>query len=239
MRTVKPGMTEGEVAARFILELNRLGSLQIPYPPIVAAGERALTLHAAPSERRLGSGELLLIDAAGQLDDYGSDLSRTFPVDRRFSSPQARLYEVVLAAQQAAIKQLGPGQTIAAIHQAARQSLADGLSTLGLNALDEPLLDALFPHQTSHWLGLEAHDAGRYQLAGQSRQLAAHMVLSVEPGLYLPVDDDRIPEQLQGMGVRIEDTVLITDDGAEVLTADAPKQIEQLEQLRAEAYDSA
>jgi Xaa-Pro aminopeptidase len=236
MGLVKPGMSERQVATQFVLELNRLGSLRTPYPPIVATGERALTLHAAASARRLQSGELLLVDAAGECEHYGSDLSRSFPVGPQFSTPQAQLYEVVLAAQQTGIEQLRPGQSIEAVHLAARQVLAEGLKTLGVSGLDETLLDDLFPHQTSHWLGLEAHDAGRYRRGGRSRRLEAHMALSVEPGLYLPVDDERVPEQLRGLGIRIEDTVLITEQGAEVLTADAPKEIEQIEQLRAEAY---
>jgi Xaa-Pro aminopeptidase len=235
MAAARAGMSELALAAAVEQRLKERGCQHMAFATVVAAGPRASVLHAQPTERALAPGELVLVDAAGEYRQYASDLSRTFPVGPRFSSAQAEIYALVLHAQQAAIDRIRPGESLTALHEAACDALRAGLAHLDVDATDDALFAELFPHPTSHWLGLDVHDAGLNVRDGRPRQLERHMALTVEPGLYFPVDDERVPARLRGIGVRIEDAVLVTDRGAEVLTGKAPKLLDDVEQLRAAA----
>jgi Xaa-Pro aminopeptidase len=213
----------------------RLRGAQAPaYTPIVAGGDRACVLHYVQNDAVLADGELLLIDAGCELDGYAADVTRTFPVNGRFSKPQREIYDLVLAAQAAAIAQVKPGNTWDAPHRAAVATLAQGLIDLKLltgdvaEAVETESYRKFYMHRTGHWLGLDVHDAGEYKRGGEWRALVPGMVLTVEPGCYIRAGDG-VPERYAGIGVRIEDDVAVTDAGAEVLTRDAPKRAADIE----------
>jgi Xaa-Pro aminopeptidase len=197
-------------------------------------------LHYVSNNAPLRGGDLLLIDAGCELDGYASDVTRSFPVDGRFSAAQRDTYEVVLAAQLAAIGKVRAGAAWNEPHDAAVRVLAQGMLDLKLLAgtLDEVLekeaYKRFYMHRTGHWLGLDVHDAGDYKRSGKWRNLAPGMVLTVEPGLYIRAADD-VPKPLHNIGVRIEDDVLVTESGCEVITAEAPKRIEDIEALMRDA----
>ena len=228
MRAARPGRAEYEIEAELLHEFRRQGAQAPAYSPIVASGSRACVLHYVQNDGELREGELLLIDAGCELDGYASDLTRTFPVNGRFSAPQREIYELVLAAQSAAIAQVQPGNRWDAPHHAAINVLAQGLIDLKLLAgtlaevVETEAYKKYYMHRTSHWLGLDVHDAGDYKRAGEWRPLVPGMVLTVEPGCYIRAGDG-VPERFAGIGVRIEDDVAVTDAGADVLTRDAPK----------------
>ena len=228
MRAARPGRAEYEIEAELLHEFRRRGAQAPAYTPIVASGERACVLHYVQNDGVLSDGELLLIDAGCELDGYASDLTRTFPVNGRFSGPQREIHELVLAAQAAAIAAVRPGAPWDAPHRAAVNVLAQGLIDLKLlsgglaEVVETEAYKRFYMHRTGHWLGLDVHDAGDYKLQGGWRALAPGMVLTVEPGCYIRPGDG-VPERFAGIGVRIEDDVLVTDAGAEVLTRDAPK----------------
>lgn len=234
MRAVHPGASEYEIEAELLHEFRRSGAQAPAYTPIVAGGARACVLHYVENSAVLRDGELLLIDAGCELDGYASDITRTFPVNGRFSGPQREVYELVLAAQQAAIAAVKPGNAWIAPHEAAVKVLARGMIDLGLlsGTLDEVLekeaYKPFYMHRTGHWLGLDVHDVGNYRHAGAWRPLAPGMVLTVEPGCYMRQGPD-IPERYAGIGVRIEDDVLVTETGCEILTRDAPKTVRDIE----------
>ena len=210
------------------------------YGSICAGGAGATVLHYTINDRTLADGELLLVDAAGEYGGYCADITRTFPVGARFSDGQATLYDIVLAAQKKAIEAVRPGIAIEAIHRVALGVLIDGLLDVGLltgsadECIERNAYALYYMHNTSHWLGMDVHDAGSYRTNGASRVLEAGMVLTVEPGLYvrgdLPVD-----EKLRGIGIRIEDDVLVTDGGHEVLSAGVVKERGELESIRRSA----
>jgi Xaa-Pro aminopeptidase len=234
MRAARPGRAEYEIEAELLHEFRRHGAQAPAYTPIVASGERACVLHYVQNDGVLGEGELLLIDAGCELDGYAADLTRTFPVGGRFSGPQREVYELVLAAQAAAIAAVRPGAPWDAAHRAAVHVLAQGLIDLKLVAgglaevVETEAYKKFYMHRTGHWLGLDVHDAGDYKRRGDWRMLTPGMVLTVEPGCYIRAGDG-IPERLSGIGVRIEDDVLVTENGAEVLTRDAPKGAADIE----------
>ncbi len=236
MGMVRPGLTENEVEAEFLHEFRRQGAQAPSYTPIVAAGANACVLHYVRNDAPLADGDLLLIDAGCELDGYASDITRTFPVNGRFSSAQKDVYELVLAAQQAALDEVKPGSTWEQPHDAAVRVLAQGFIDLGLvqGSLEKVLetgdFRRFYMHRTGHWLGLDVHDAGDYKRAGKWRSLEPGMVLTVEPGCYIRPADD-VPEHLWNIGIRIEDDVLVTASGAEILTADAPKSVSDIETL--------
>jgi Xaa-Pro aminopeptidase len=202
----------------------------------VAGGERACVLHYVQNDGVLKDGELLLIDAGCELDGYAADLTRTFPVNGRFSPAQREIYELVLAAQAAAIDAVKPGNPWDAPHRAAVKVLAQGLIELKLlketfeQAIEKGSYRRFYMHRTGHWLGLDVHDAGDYKRGGEWRALAPGMVLTVEPGCYIRGAED-VPARFAGIGVRIEDDVLVTEARAEVLTRDAPKSVRDVEAL--------
>jgi Xaa-Pro aminopeptidase len=228
MRAARPGRAEYEIEAELLHEFRRHGAQAPAYTPIVAAGARACVLHYVRNDGVLQDGELLLIDAGCELEGYASDLTRTFPVGGRFSAPQREVYDLVLAAQAAAIAQVKPGNRWDAPHRAAVNVLAQGLIDLKLLAgsvsevVETEAYRKYYMHRTGHWLGLDVHDAGDYKRGGEWRTFVAGMVLTVEPGCYLRAGDG-VPERYAGIGVRIEDDVAVTEAGAEVLTRDAPK----------------
>jgi len=236
MRFARPGRFEYQVQAELEHEFMMSGAQAPAYTPIVASGVNACVLHYVENRAELRAGELLLIDAGCEVDGYASDLTRTFPVGGRFSGPQRAVYELVLAAQTAAIEALRPGQPYVAYHDAAVAVLTRGLVDLGLlqgavdGLIESGAYKRFYMHSTGHWLGLDVHDAGRYKIDGAWRPLAARQVLTVEPGLYFRAADD-VPERFHGIGVRIEDDVLITDNGVEVLTASAPRSVADIEAL--------
>lgn len=236
MRAARPGKAEYEIEAELLHEFRRHGAQAPAYPPIVAGGSRACVLHYVQNDGVLKDGELLLIDAGCELDGYASDLTRTFPVNGKFSGPQREIYQLVLAAQAAAIAAIKPGNRWDAPHRAAVSVLAQGLIDLKLLAgsleqvVETEAYKKFYMHRTGHWLGLDVHDAGDYKRGGEWRALVPGMVLTVEPGCYVRAGEG-VPERFAGIAVRIEDDVLVTDAGAEVLTRDAPKSIADVEAL--------
>ena len=238
MRAARPGGTEYKIEAELLHEFRRLGSQAPAYTSIVASGANACVLHYVNNDATLKDGDLLLIDAGCELDGYASDITRTFPVNGRFSGPQKAVYELVLAAQAAAIAEVRAGNTWNAPHDAAVKVLAQGFIDLKLLAgsLDEVLeketYRQYYMHRTGHWLGLDVHDAGDYKRDGQWRTLQPHMVLTVEPGCYIRPGEG-VPAGFENIGVRIEDDVVVTAAGCEILTAAAPKAVSDIEALMA------
>ena len=236
MRATRPGRNEYEIEAELLYEFRRRGSQYPAYTPIVAGGANACILHYRENSARLAEGELLLIDAGCELDGYASDVTRTFPVSGKFSRAQKDLYELVLAAQNAAIAAVKPGNRWDEPHNAAVQTLARGFVDLGLcagpveQAIQTEDYRRFYMHRTGHWLGLDVHDAGEYKTGGEWRRLEPGMTLTVEPGCYVRPGEG-VPEAFWNIGVRIEDDVAVTATGCEVLTAGAPKTVRELEAL--------
>ncbi len=236
MRATRPGRSEYEIEAELLYEFRRRGSQYPAYTPIVAGGANACILHYRENSARLAEGELLLIDAGCELDGYASDVTRTFPVSGKFSRAQKDLYELVLAAQSAAIAAVKPGNRWDEPHNAAVRTLALGFVDLGLCAgpveqvIQTEDYRRFYMHRTGHWLGLDVHDVGEYKTGGEWRRLEAGMTLTVEPGCYVRPAEG-VPEAFWNIGVRIEDDVAVTASGCEVLTAGAPKTVRELEAL--------
>jgi Xaa-Pro aminopeptidase len=236
MRATRPGRMEYEIEAELLYEFRRHGAQYPAYWPIVAGGANACVLHYSDNSARLDGGALLLIDAGCELGGYASDITRTFPVNGKFSGAQKDVYELVLAAQAAAIAATGPGVAWDAPHEAAVRVLAQGMIDFGLcrGSLDQVIeagdYKRFYMHRTGHWLGLDVHDAGEYKLAGNWRPLKEGMTLTVEPGCYIRPADD-VPEAYWNIGVRIEDDVLVTREGCEVITAETPKSVAAIEAL--------
>ena len=234
------GLTEGDLEAELLYVCRRGGADGMAYPSIVAAGANACVLHYTANCAVLKQGDLVLIDAGCEYQHYAADLTRTFPVDGRFSAVQRTLYEVVLEAQRQAIAACRPGASFSAPDQAALGVMEDGLRRLGLDppskAQEEDAQESrrhpFCPHGTSHWLGLDVHDCSGDR-PEEVRTLEPGMVLTVEPGLYVPIDAEGAAANCRGKGVRIEDAVLITANGPEVLTEGAPKEISDIERLMA------
>jgi Xaa-Pro aminopeptidase len=240
MQSTRAGRSEYEIEAELLYEFRRNGAQFPAYSPIVAGGANACVLHYVANDAPLRDGDLLLIDAGCELDGYASDITRTFPVNGRFSGAQREVYEIVLAAQRAAIETVKPGASWIAPHDAAVRVLAQGMLDLQLvkgsldAVLEKETYKRFYMHRTGHWLGLDVHDAGDYRRGGQWRPLAPGMALTVEPGLYIRAADD-VPERLRDIGVRIEDDVVVTAQGCEVLTAEAPKLVGDIEALMRDA----
>lgn len=236
MAATRPGLHEYDIVAELNHEFLRAGAQSPAYTPIVAAGANACVLHYIENRALLAAGDLLLIDAACELDGYASDITRTFPIDGRFSAAQRDIYEIVLAAQSAAIAAVRPDASWQAAHDAAVRVLAQGLIDLKLcegsvdAVIESGAYKRFYMHRTGHWLGLDVHDAGEYKRDGAWRPLQAGMTLTVEPGLYIRAADD-VPAALHDIGIRIEDDVAVTADGNEVLSAAAPKSVAEIEAL--------
>lgn len=241
MQTCCPGMMEYEIAAELEYVFKKSGCESWAYPPIVAGGANACTLHYIDNRARLNEGELLLIDAGAERDCYAADITRTFPISGIFSDEQKHIYEIVLAAQLAAIKETQAGNLWNQPHDVAVSVLVDGLIDVGLlkgskeENIEQGHYRRFYMHRTGHWLGMDVHDVGDYKVESEWRVLEPGMTLTVEPGLYIPNDED-IDEKYRNIGIRIEDDVLIQRKGNMVLSADVPKSIEDIERLMASSY---
>ena len=240
MRAGRPGAGEWEVQAALEGVFRAAGpGYAVAYPSIVASAHNATVLHYVTNDRRIAEGDLVLVDAGAEVEMYAGDITRTWPASGRFSAPQRAVYDVVLRALEAAIAEVRPGAPVTAAHEAARRVLVEGIVSLGLlegevDALIEEgkAFKRFFMHNTSHWLGLDVHDVGGYRGAdGEPLPLAPGMVLTIEPGLYVPADAEDVPEALRGIGVRIEDDVVVTEDGCEILTRGVPVEAEEVERI--------
>lgn len=236
MRATKPGRHEYEIEAELLHEFRRQGAQSPAYTSIVAGGANACVLHYVQNDAVLKDGDLLLIDAGCELDGYASDITRSFPVGGRFSGPQRDIYELVLAAQSAAIAQVKPGNQWEDPHDAAVKVLVQGMIDLGLckgtvdSVIESGDFRRFYMHRTGHWLGMDVHDAGDYKRDGEWLKLKPGMVLTVEPGCYVRPGEG-VPEKFWNIGVRIEDDALVTPSGCEIITAAAPKKIGDIEAL--------
>lgn len=236
MRATRPGVAEYEVEAELLHEFRRHGAQAPAYSSIVAGGANACVLHYVSNNAVLRDGDLLLIDAGCELDGYASDITRTFPVNGKFSGPQKDLYELVLAAQAAAIDAVRLGNHWNAPHEAALSVLIRGFIDFGLckgsvgGVLESGDYRRFYMHRTGHWLGLDVHDAGEYKQNGDWRLLEPGMVLTVEPGCYVRPAED-VPRHFWDIGIRIEDDAVVSGDGCEIITAAAPKRVTEIEAL--------
>jgi len=237
MQFTRPEMMEYEIEAEFLHEFYRHGAQAPAYTSIVAGGANACTLHYNANNAKLRDGDLLLIDAGCELDGYASDITRTFPVNGKFSAPQKDLYELVLASQAAAISKVAPNNHWNEPHEAALDVLVRGFIDLGLckgshdEVLEKGSYRQFYMHRTGHWLGLDVHDAGEYKdRVGEWRKLEPGMTLTVEPGCYVRPAEN-VPEHFWNIGIRIEDDVLVTSAGCEVLTSAALKSVADIESL--------
>jgi len=234
----RSGMYEYEIEALLEFHFRRLGAEGPAYPSIVASGANATILHYTLNNQRMQEGALLLIDAAAEYGCYCSDVTRTFPIGARFSPLQRDIYNLVLTAQKQAIAMVCPGVRFDDVHQRATEILVDGLREFGLlegqtrEIIEKGEHRRFYMHRTSHWLGMDVHDVGKYRLDEVSRTLEPGMVLTVEPGIYIAEDAEGVDDRYRGIGVRIEDDVLVTAEGHEVLSAAIPKDVDDIEALR-------
>ena len=245
MRVAKPGAFEYEVEAEILRAFRRHGCERPAYDPIVGSGPNATILHYRKNDRRMEEGELLLIDAGGEWGYQAADVTRTFPVSGRFTKAQRAVYDVVLRAQEAAIAAVRPGATIEEVHQITVRVITEGMVEIGLlegpvdDAIEKERYKAFYMHRTSHWLGMDVHDVGSYFVyegegpATTPRAMPAGAVLTIEPGIYV-AKDAKAPSAFLGIGVRIEDDVLVTDTGHRNLTAAIPKDAGELERILAQ-----
>ncbi|MBP9707927.1 MAG: aminopeptidase P N-terminal domain-containing protein [Oligoflexales bacterium] len=231
----KPGMNEKEIYGIILGEFLKNGADMEAYGSIVAGGENACILHYVENNQKLNDNQLLLVDAGAQFDYYASDVTRTFPIGKKFTSAQKQLYEIVLSAQKKAIQLAVPGSNLDKVHQSSIATIVDGLTELGLlkgskeEIIEKELFKQYFPHGTSHWIGMDVHDVGFYKNGETARPLEAGMYFSVEPGIYVAPDNLDAPKEFRGIGIRIEDDVLITSSGNEVVTGAIAKEINELE----------
>ncbi len=235
MKSTAPGRFEYEIQAVLEYAFRSGGSQRNGYPSIVGSGPNTCILHYTRNNRKLQDGDLLLIDAGAEFDYYTADITRTYPVNGKFTSQQRTIYELVLDAQKKAIAAMKPGITWMQVHSLTVRTLTQGMITLGLlqGTLDENLenenYNKYYMHRTGHWLGLDVHDTGKYRRMDTWRVLEPGMVMTVEPGLYVPPDDEN--KTFRGIGIRIEDDVLITENGPKVLSGNCPKEIDDLEAI--------
>ena len=238
MKTCKPGKYEYSIEAEYNHEFT-LNNAQHAYPPIVGGGANGCILHYNENDQRLNDGELLLIDAGCEVEGYASDITRTFPINGVFSPAQRAIYDIVWRAQQAAIKKVQPGNHWNDPHRAAVRVITKGLMDLKLlkgtlaKLIKEEAYRKFYMHRTGHWLGLDVHDVGDYKVGDQWRLLEAGMVLTVEPGIYIPARSKGVNKKWWNIGIRIEDDVLVTKQGNEVLSAALPSKMKDIEALMA------
>ncbi len=239
MRACRPGMYEYQLEAELRHEFALGGARQMAYEAIVGGGENACTLHYVANDSRLRDGDLVLVDAGCELDYYASDVTRTFPVNGRFNPHQRALYELVLQAQAAAMAEIAPGRHWNEAHDASVRVITRGLVALGLlrgrvdSLIRKGAYRAFYMHKVGHWLGLDVHDVGDYRIGDQWRVLERGMVMTVEPGIYIAPDNTRVGAKWRGIGIRIEDNVVVTDEGCELLSDGAPRTVEEIEALMA------
>ena len=237
MEAVKPGMYEYQLEGLIRNHCAQQGSRFDAYSSIVGSGENACILHYTANDQEIQNGDLILIDAGCEINHYASDITRTFPANGKFSDEQKALYQLVLDAQLAAIDAVKPGNTFNHPHEAALLVLTQGLVELGLltgdvdELIKKEAYKPFYMHKTGHWLGLDVHDVGAYKIKGQWRELKPGMVLTVEPGLYVAPDEMSVDEKWRGIGIRIEDDILVTDSGHQVLSENVPKSVAEVEAL--------
>ena len=240
MRECQAGLFEYQLDACIQHYCAQHGGRHPAYTSIVGGGANACVLHYVENNDKLKSGDLVLIDAGCELEGYASDITRTFPVSGKYSAPQRALYALVLKAQQAAFDEIKPGKHWNAPHEASVKVITEGLIELGLlqGTLEENISDGryrdFYMHRIGHWLGMDVHDVGDYKVGGEWRVLEPGMVMTVEPGIYVGTDNDKVDPKWRGIGIRIEDDVLITKDGYRVLTNDVPKEMDDIEALMAD-----
>ena len=237
MKVCRPDMYEYQLEAELMHGFMQAGSRSPAYTSIVGSGNNACILHYVENNRQMKDGDLVLIDAGCELEHYASDITRTFPVGGTFSKEQKAIYQIVLDAQAAAIAQAKPGNHWDEPHEASVQVITQGLVDLGLlsgdvdQLIEEGAYKQFYMHRIGHWLGMDVHDVGDYKIDGQWRLLEPGIVMTVEPGIYVSPDDETVAKKWRGIGVRIEDDVLITKEGCDVLSKDVPKTIEAIEAL--------
>jgi Xaa-Pro aminopeptidase len=236
MQACRPGMWEYEIEALIEYTFRKNGCLSPGYPTIVGSGVNATILHYNTNTEQVNDGDLVLIDAGAEFNFYSGDVTRTFPANGRFSDAQREIYQLVLDAQLMAIAMVKPGATLNGIHDRVVEILTKGLVRLGLlkgdikELIKEGNYKKFYMHRTSHWLGMDVHDAGMYVTKEKARPLEPGMILTIEPGLYISGDDPEVDSKYWNIGVRIEDDVLVTENGHEVLSAAAPKSVEEIEE---------
>jgi Xaa-Pro aminopeptidase len=239
MQSCRPGLFEYQLEAELLHEFARAGARHPAYPSIVGSGDNACILHYVENTAKMRGGDMVLIDAGCEFQHYASDVTRTFPVGGVFSKEQRALYEVVLAAQQAAIQAVRPGNHFNQPHDASVRVITEGLVELGLlkgrvsNLISKEAYRDVYMHKAGHWLGMDVHDVGDYRLDNAWRLLEPGMVLTVEPGIYIAPGNTRVAKKWRGIGIRIEDDVIVTSDGCDVITADAPRGVDEIEALMA------
>jgi len=239
-RLARSGTYEYEIEAIIEYTFRRLGARGAAYTTIVGGGSNATVLHYVTNSARLRDREMVLVDAGCELDGYASDVTRTYPIGGSFSAAGRAIYDVVLSAQRAGIDQCRPGKTLADVHAASVRAIAEGLVDLKLlsgkldDLIEKETYRRFYMHKTSHWLGLDVHDVGNYGADGHHRALESGMVFTVEPGIYLAADDEDVPAEFRGIGVRIEDDIAITEDGCENLTESIATDPEDVEALVAD-----
>ncbi len=236
MQVCKPGMNEAEIHAELLHTFTR-NQCEASYIPIVGGGANACVLHYISNRDPLNDGDLLLIDAGAEYDGYASDITRTFPVNGKFSGAQKDLYDLVLTANLKAIDEVRAGMPWEHVHETAVRVATEGMIDLGIlkggleEALEEEHFKDFYVHNTGHWLGLDVHDVGEYEIDGHSRVLEPGMVLTVEPGIYIPASSTAVAEHWRGLGIRVEDDVVVTRDAADVLSSDICKTMDDIETL--------
>lgn len=244
MQAARAGLHEYSLEAELDYEFRRGGARLTAYGSIVAAGRNTCILHYQENTAVLRDGDLVLIDAGCELDCYASDITRTFPVNGTFSPEQRAIYEIVLEAQQAAFGEIAPGKHWNQAHEATVRVITEGLVRLGLlvgnvnELIAAEAHRAFYMHRAGHWLGLDVHDVGEYKVGGEWRVLEAGMALTVEPGIYISPQNEQVPKKWRGIGVRIEDDVVVTRAGCEILTAGVPKAVSDIEALMASAREA-
>ncbi len=237
MQQCQPGLYEYQIESEVIHQFMQQGLRYVAYPSIVAGGKNACVLHYVENKDKLKKSDLLLIDAGAECDHYAADITRTFPVSGKFSSAQKQLYQLVLDAQYAAIEQVQPGQPWNKAHDVSVKVLTTGLVKLGLlegdidKLIEDETYKQFYMHRIGHWLGMDVHDVGDYKINDEWRLLEPGMVLTIEPGLYIPENCETVDKKWRGIGIRIEDDVVVTKEGHEVLTHAAPKEIDEIESL--------
>ncbi len=245
MREARAGMKEYEIEALIEYVFRRNGASAPAYSSIVGGGANATILHYINNDAELRDGDLLLIDAGAEYQGYASDITRTFPVSGHFTDAQRDIYNLVLETQTACIEMTRPGVTIDELHEHSVKILTEGMVRLGLldgevdKLIEEEKYKQFYMHRLGHFLGMDVHDVGRYHVEGESRRLESGMVITIEPGLYISAETKDIPEKYLGIGVRIEDDVLVTDGGHRVLTDKAPKEVAEIEKLMEQSKAAA
>ena len=244
MRCCRPGLSEYQLEAEFRYACAMRGARHLAYDSIVAAGANACVLHYTANDQRIEAGQLVLVDAGCEVAGYAADITRTFPADGRFSAEQRALHDLVALAWRAALAAVAPGRGWHEPHEAAVRALCRGLVDLGLlegevdGLIESGAYQRFYMHRTGHWLGLNVHDVGAYKVAGHWRELCAGMAFTIEPGLYIDAGDETVAARWRGIGVRIEDDVLVTEQGAEILNGEVPRTAQAIEDFMAAARQS-